>query len=49
MKIGRLTIEKISDEKLRLTTQEQADALRKGGFRKMAARKQAKADREAKS
>ena len=47
MRIGRLIIQNDRDVKLRLTKQERADALRKGGFRKMAARAQAKADREA--
>ena len=47
MKIGRLTIVKISDESLRATPEEQIEALRKGGFPKMAARRQAKLDKEA--
>ena len=48
MKIGRLIVERKTDEEIRAAKQECIDAIRKGGFRKMADREQRKLDRKGK-
>lgn len=46
MRVGRLTVERRSNAEVRALRQRQINAVRKGGYRKMAARAQRKLDRK---
>ena len=48
MKLGKLIIERKSDAEIRAEKQAKIDRIRRGGFRKMAAREQRKLDRKGK-
>jgi hypothetical protein len=47
MKLGRLLIERKTDAEIRGEKQQKIDAIRRGGFRKMADREQRRLDRKA--